>query len=122
MKENLGFGCLGNGLTVWDRNRSRSNDYLTVAHIEPCGTYKIHESLSQEAMQSIIDHAKRMMEEYKQEFLKLNRYRAIYKLYEVVPASVSIDLKEYQCTEQIYAAYMKYAARHGYRIPPTAEN
>lgn len=122
MKENLGFGCLGNGLTVWDRNRSRNNDYLKVAHIEPCGTYKIYESLSQEAKQSIIDHAKRMMEEYKQEFLKLNRYRAIYKLSEVISATETIQLKEYQCTEQIYAAYMKYAARHGYQLPPTAES
>jgi len=122
MKENLGFGCLGNGLTVWDSKRKRGNDYLTVAHIQPCGVYNLYEPLSQEAKQKIIDHAKRMMEEYKQEFLKLNRYRAIYKLSEVISATETIQLKEYQCTEQIYAAYMKYAARHGYQIPPTAEN
>lgn len=122
MKENLGFGFKGNGLTVWDKNRSRSNDYLTVAHIQPCGVYNLYEPLSQEAKQKIIDHAKRMMEEYKQEFLKLNRYRAIYKLDEVMLTTDPIHLKDYQCTEQIYAAYMKYAARHGYQIPPTAES
>jgi len=33
MKEDLGFGSLGNGVTVWDRNREKNNDYLTVAHI-----------------------------------------------------------------------------------------
>lgn len=33
MKENLGFGHLGNGVTVWDRTREDNGDYLTVAHI-----------------------------------------------------------------------------------------
>ena len=33
MKENLGFGRLGNGVTVWDSNREDNNDYLAVAHI-----------------------------------------------------------------------------------------
>lgn len=31
--EDLGFGHLGNGVTVWDRSRERNGDYLTVAHI-----------------------------------------------------------------------------------------
>ncbi|HML66093.1 MAG TPA: hypothetical protein PKC55_14775 [Dysgonomonas sp.] len=33
MKEDLGFGTLGNGVTVWDRIRKEHGDYLTVAHI-----------------------------------------------------------------------------------------
>lgn len=37
--EDLGCGCLGNGTTIWDRNRrSGSNDYLTVAHISENAT------------------------------------------------------------------------------------
>ncbi len=33
MKEDLGFGHMGNGITVWDRNQLESNDFKTVAHI-----------------------------------------------------------------------------------------
>jgi hypothetical protein len=29
----LGFGHMGNGITVWDRTRSEFNDYAIVAHI-----------------------------------------------------------------------------------------
>ena len=31
--EDLGFGHLGNGLSVWDRTREENRDYLMVAHI-----------------------------------------------------------------------------------------
>lgn len=31
--EDLGFGSLGNGITVWDKTRERSGDYAKVAHI-----------------------------------------------------------------------------------------
>jgi len=30
----LGFGHLGNGITVWDRNREADRDYMKVAHID----------------------------------------------------------------------------------------
>lgn len=30
----LGYGHLGNGLTVWDRNREVDGDYMTIAHID----------------------------------------------------------------------------------------
>lgn len=33
MKEKLGFGHLGNGVTVWDSGREVNGDYLTLAHI-----------------------------------------------------------------------------------------
>ena len=33
----LGFGCLGNGTTVWDRNREQQGDYKKVAHISDLG-------------------------------------------------------------------------------------
>lgn len=35
--ENLGFGCLGNGTTVWDRTREKNNDYIQIAHITDAG-------------------------------------------------------------------------------------
>ena len=51
MKEDLGFGCKGNGTVVWDRNRTKSNDYMTVAHIsENSQILTIFEPLSTEAI------------------------------------------------------------------------
>jgi len=31
----LGFGHMGNGLTVWNRREEKNGDYVTVAHIDP---------------------------------------------------------------------------------------
>ena len=39
----LGYGYLGNGLTVWDRNREENGDYVTVAHIAPDRTVTFYE-------------------------------------------------------------------------------
>jgi hypothetical protein len=36
-KSDLGFGYLGNGMTVWDRNQEANGDYKTVAHISDNG-------------------------------------------------------------------------------------
>lgn len=49
----LMFGCLGNGITVCDRSRIDGGDYKTVAHIDPCGAYKLRCSLPLEAVQRI---------------------------------------------------------------------
>lgn len=58
MKENLGFGFLGNGITVWDASRIQNNDYLTVAHIHYDRTVEYLEELSPEAIRRIEDFAK----------------------------------------------------------------
>ena len=54
----LGFGCLGNGTTVWDRNQDTGNDYKTVAHIAAYGGVKLYDQrlkTSPEALRRIID-------------------------------------------------------------------
>lgn len=35
--KDLGFGCLGNGITVWNRAVEVNGDYKIVAHIQDCG-------------------------------------------------------------------------------------
>ena len=50
----LGFGCLGNGITVYNRSRMCGGDYQTVAHIAPCGAYKLYIPLPDEAQAQII--------------------------------------------------------------------
>ena len=63
MKENLGFGYLGNGVTVWDSNREKNNDYLAVAHISEQGVVSYYKcSLSIEAKQSIETFAQKIKE------------------------------------------------------------
>lgn len=58
----LGFGCLGNGTTIWDRNQTAGGDYKTVAHISAYGGVKLYDQrlkTSPEAMRRIIDLAGR---------------------------------------------------------------
>ena len=50
----LGFGCMGNGITVWNRLEEVDNDYKTVAHISADGkTIKYYEDLPEKEKQRI---------------------------------------------------------------------
>lgn len=65
MKENLMFGCLGNGITVCDRNRMYLGDYATVAHISGEGLVRIYcQFLSEEALDSIHSMARKETEKH----------------------------------------------------------
>lgn len=50
----LGFGCLGNGVTVYNRKEEVNRDYRTVAHIANDGTVKIYDEDLPEAERSRI--------------------------------------------------------------------
>jgi hypothetical protein len=57
--EKINFGHLGNGVTVWDSNRIKNNDYMTVAHISYHREIKYYTSdLSEGTIQAIEDLAK----------------------------------------------------------------
>ena len=61
MKEKLGFGHLGNGVTVWDSNREENNDYLAVAHISSQGVVSYRKcKISNEAKKEIECFAENM--------------------------------------------------------------
>lgn len=54
----LGFGHLGNGITVWDRIRSKFNDYAIVAHISADRKISLRElPLSEEQLELITEAA-----------------------------------------------------------------
>ena len=55
--ENLFFGHLGNGVTVYDINRLECNDYMTVAHIDYHRTIKYY-------TKNLSDNAKREIEDF----------------------------------------------------------
>lgn len=55
----LGFGHMGNGITVWDRSRTNgSRDYLTVAHISHDRIVDYWEEVSDEQRAEIEKYAK----------------------------------------------------------------
>jgi hypothetical protein len=53
-KYELGFGHLGNGLTVWNKLEEKHGDYITVAHIDINRNVKFYEELPNEIKQQII--------------------------------------------------------------------
>jgi len=57
----LMFGCLGNGITVCDRNREEQGDYKKVAHIQTpeCTITWYMKRLPDDVRQEIIDFAER---------------------------------------------------------------
>ncbi len=52
---NLGFGHLGNGVTVWNRLELRDGDYKTIAHIAPDRTVTYYEDGLPEDVQARIE-------------------------------------------------------------------
>src|SRR5699024_4904914 len=53
----LGYGHLGNGLTVWNRLEEEDGDYKTVAHIAPDRTVTIYD---EEMTQMVRDEIQRI--------------------------------------------------------------
>ena len=52
---NLGYGHLGNGVTVWNRLELRNGDYKTIAHIDPDRTVKFYEDSLPEKIKAQIE-------------------------------------------------------------------
>lgn len=57
-KEEIHFGSMGNGITVWDSTRTRNGDYLTVAHISYDRKVTFREKVSPGAQRRIENYAK----------------------------------------------------------------
>lgn len=75
----LGFGCLGNGTTVWNRMREIGGDYETVAHIDPCGAYRIYAAdMPEYARREIRKHAAAQMERAYDDFMRLSQPGALH--------------------------------------------
>lgn len=75
----LGFGCLGNGTTVWNHMREVGGDYETVAHIDSCGAYRLYVSnMPEYAKKEIREHAAREMDRARADFMALTQPRALH--------------------------------------------
>ena len=121
MKPDLMFGCLGNGLTVCDRARQENGDYKHVAHIDPCGAFKLFDkSLPPEALQAINAHALRLADDFRARFLRLRDADAMDELYALMtPAQQLMYTSEGgPDREYMYGLYIRFTCEnHGYSMP-----
>lgn len=125
---NLMFGCLGNGITVYDRNQTRSGDYLTVAHIDPCGAYKLYQPLPDDAKAQILHRAQTAAQAFCDTWHGMGQLRRMNELTEYVMTyrqtkaaggyAALLNAPE----EQTLALYIKYTCTNrGYTAPNDAK-
>lgn len=57
-KYDIGFGYLGNGITVWNRLEEKHGDYVTIAHIDNNRNIKFYENLPEDIKKKIEHFAK----------------------------------------------------------------
>lgn len=81
-KYDLGFGYLGNGLTVWNRASEVNGDYPTIAHISPEGeiTYYV-----QDLPQSVVERIERVA---KQEVAKKEKLPEFYREFLAIEGTI----------------------------------
>lgn len=117
----LGFGCLGNGTTVWNRMCEVGGDYETVAHIDPCGAYKLYVSnMPEYARKEIRAHAAQEMKRARIDFMKLSLPKALHITMERMNTRQWVDFlgqsKSLQdwTNEQLWELYVRVACEFGY--------
>jgi hypothetical protein len=81
----LGFGGLGNGTTVWDRNRIENNDYKIVAHISNSGNVTYYDKNLTEVAKNKIEE---MAMKEKQDFQNQN---GLSSGYEFMPINTPLN-------------------------------
>lgn len=119
----LMFGCLGNGVTVCDRSRMVGGDYQTVAHIDPCGAYKLRCTLPPEAIQQIKCMAQSEEKRFAAHWESLTPSRRHYELAEYVLRwsqykEVGADAILRMSAEESMKLYQKYTCiNSGYTMP-----
>ncbi len=119
----LMFGCLGNGVTVCDRSHMVNGDYKTVAHIDPCGAYKLYCPLPQEAVQRIRHMAQGEGERFAAHWESLTPSRRHYELAEYVLRwaqykEIGAEAIQRMSAEESLKLYQKYTCVNGgYTMP-----
>lgn len=88
----IGFGSLGNGITVWNRNSIVDNDYETIAHISELNRdIKYYRELPKDVIEKIEDMAKKNYPEIYSQKEIANPQENIYSPYEI---NLSFHTKE----------------------------
>lgn len=119
----LMFGHLGNGITVCDRSRMVGGDYKTVAHIDPCGVYKLHCPIPPEAVQQIKRMAQSEGERFAAQWESLTPSRRHYELAEYALRwaqykEIGADAIQRMNAQESLKLYQKYTCiNSGYTMP-----
>ena len=71
----IGYGLLGNGVTVWNRLEEVDNDYKIIAHISVEGDVSYREELPDHIKEQIESMAEKEKTEYKKKQLEDKAYR-----------------------------------------------
>ena len=103
----LGFGYLGNGLTVWNRAVEVNGDYPTVAHISPEGEITYYEENLPQSVRERIERAAQQ-ETAKEEKLTDDRLPEFYRDYLAIKADNPDSLVLYQVGD-FFEAYAEDA-------------
>lgn len=113
MKEDLGWGSLGNGVTFWDAKCKKGGDFLTLAHIDRDRTVKFYEKdISPEARKVIRDFARKgnvRMSASQPEFVMLKPLGVADKVLEKTAREYSkiagekVEVRVMEYSDDIYA-------------------
>ncbi len=91
----IGYGLLGNGVTVWNRLEEVDNDYKIIAHISVEGDVSYREELPDHIKEQIESAAAREKADYKKKQLEDKAYRVssedLQKAYEAYNAAKEQD-------------------------------
>lgn len=125
----LGFGCLGNGTTVWDRNQDTGNDYKTVAHIAAYGGVKLYDQrlkTNPEALRRIIDMAGRQQLDFYHWWFGQSCATQYSLFYESMTLRQQLaerdDWPKEKTAEWMYQKYITFAClNQGYTMPAELE-
>lgn len=120
----LMFGCLGNGITVYDRSRQRNNDYVTVAHIASWGGLKLYDSQigrNYDAMQKITAQCLQQQEDFKKRWFEASYWRQYTMFYESMTLSQQLsphdDWPREKTSDWLYRQFLHYIAKNsGYKL------
>lgn len=55
----IGMGYMGNGLTIWDRNREEHGDYKKIAHVDSHGNLKVYDKSLPSNVRKFLDKVAR---------------------------------------------------------------
>ena len=125
----LGFGYLGNGITVWDRNQNAGSDYKTVAHIADYGGVKLYDQrlkTSPEALRQIMNSARRKQLDFRDWFFSQLYATQFSLFYESMNLSQMFskhdDWPKEKSAEWMYQQYITFSClNEGYTIPSELE-
>lgn len=120
----LHFGCLGNGVTVYDVNHEEHGDYKTVAHIAECGNVKFYCALPAQDVEKVTLAALHQQKEYAQQWESWPSSRQFHEMERCMTTTQFLQSSarffSIESGERLQALLALHAQNFGYTIPKHA--